>query len=173
MNKKRHAVNGDRRSALKTVLTGATILTVLPKQWQKPIINSVVLPAHAQASVCPMLVLGNGTFSPGSAAGTCGLSIELLSSDPVEDLEILSISNSTLAMGDAVTYPMGTAGTVSSLIGLEINWVGQAVGAPFACSTNPPVPVNDIVFTVEFNCATGPEVQTMTFSLQNDIVSSL
>jgi len=42
-----------RRSALKKILVGAGVLAgyqVLPKQWTKPIIEQVVLPAHAQTS---------------------------------------------------------------------------------------------------------------------------
>jgi len=42
-----------RRSALKKLAIGAGLLTgyqVLPKQWTKPLIEQVVLPAHAQTS---------------------------------------------------------------------------------------------------------------------------
>jgi len=42
-----------RRSALKKLLIAAGVLTgyqVLPKQWTRPIIEQVVLPAHAQTS---------------------------------------------------------------------------------------------------------------------------
>lgn len=41
----------DRRQLVKTVLIGGAIATiVLPTKWTKPLIESVVVPAHAQAS---------------------------------------------------------------------------------------------------------------------------
>jgi len=42
-----------RRTALKKLLIGAGVLAgyqVLPKQWTKPLVEQVVLPAHAQTS---------------------------------------------------------------------------------------------------------------------------
>lgn len=42
----------DRRKALQYGLLGGTIAAVLPAKWATPIVNAVVLPAHAQTSAC-------------------------------------------------------------------------------------------------------------------------
>lgn len=42
----------DRRKALRYGLLGGTFAVVLPSKWAKPIVNSVILPAHAQTSAC-------------------------------------------------------------------------------------------------------------------------
>lgn len=45
--------SSDRRAALKKLLIGAGVMTgahVLPEEWTKPVINSIVVPVHAQTS---------------------------------------------------------------------------------------------------------------------------
>ncbi len=159
-----------KRHTLQTLLTvgvlAGTSTKIAPGKWTKPLLSSVILPAHAQTSVCPALVVGNTSFGPGSAPGTCGLNFELLSGDAAQDLTIVSVTNSTPVGMDAVSYPGGTTGTASSTSGLAIAWVGQAVGAPFACATAAPVPINEISFTVTYNCAGDTVVQTLVLSLQ-------
>ena len=157
----------NRRIALKSFAFSGASLSLLPSSWTKPVVNSVLLPAHAQTSVieCPVLSVGNGTFSAGSAPGTCGLSFEFVSGDATTPLNVISIANTTLVGTDQVTYSSGTSGSVTATSGLGVVWLGQAVGAPFACAADAPVPINDVTFTVTFNCADNPAVQTMTFSL--------
>ncbi len=43
----------DRRPLLKALGAGAALASVLPKSWTRPIVQSVVLPAHAAASPVP------------------------------------------------------------------------------------------------------------------------
>ena len=41
----------NRRDIIKKVLIGGAIATVvLPGKWTKPLVNSIIVPAHAQAS---------------------------------------------------------------------------------------------------------------------------
>lgn len=42
----------NRRTTLKTLLTGGGVLTLaaLPNRWMKPVVDTVILPAHAQTS---------------------------------------------------------------------------------------------------------------------------
>jgi hypothetical protein len=41
----------DRRRAIKIITIGGALATlVLPSRWTKPVIEAVVVPAHAQAS---------------------------------------------------------------------------------------------------------------------------
>lgn len=55
-DKNRHAKDSDtpRRRLLKTVAASGTVfgLTALPGKWAKPVVASVMLPAHAQTSSC-------------------------------------------------------------------------------------------------------------------------
>ena len=40
----------DRRQVLKITLGGVAAALILPHAWTKPIVNSVIVPAHAAAS---------------------------------------------------------------------------------------------------------------------------
>lgn len=39
-----------RRKALKRLILGGGVLASMPDRWTKPVVESVLLPAHAQAS---------------------------------------------------------------------------------------------------------------------------
>lgn len=137
--------------------------------WTAPTIAVVSLPAHAQTSVvlppCPSLVLDNLTFSAGSAPGTCGLSFSILSGDAAQSVDIIEVSNTTPTGTDMINYAPANSGQVTSTAGLTVIWLGQAVGAPFACANAAPVPINEITFTVTYRCSINPDVQTVTFTL--------
>jgi hypothetical protein len=50
-----HESRNARRSALKTLLVGGGIVTTskgLPEAWTRPVVDAVMLPAHAQTSAC-------------------------------------------------------------------------------------------------------------------------
>lgn len=53
-----------RRSLLKTLAVGGVAGAALPTQWSKPMIDSVVLPAHAQTT--------SGTVTGGGGGGGAG-----------------------------------------------------------------------------------------------------
>ena len=57
--------NPDRRHVLKVITIGgvATAL-LLPSRWTKPIIESIVVPAHAQASPRGTTTSTTTTFDP-------------------------------------------------------------------------------------------------------------
>jgi hypothetical protein len=41
----------DRRQVMRTVLIGGVLATIMmPSKWTKPLVNSVIVPAHAAAS---------------------------------------------------------------------------------------------------------------------------
>jgi len=135
-------------------------------KWTPPALTVLCVPAHAMTSVvaCPGLVVGNFVKSVGSPAAFCGLSFELLSADSAVPLNIISISNTSPIGGDVVGYPNGTTGTVTSVSGIPISWGGASFGAPFVC-LDTVSPTNDMTFTVEYDCASDSEVQTVTFLL--------
>jgi hypothetical protein len=43
----------DRRQVLKIAAGGAAVAILLPRQWTKPLVNAVIVPAHATASAPP------------------------------------------------------------------------------------------------------------------------
>lgn len=48
----KQAVNTPKRRSVKTLVTGASVVAgasfMAPKAWKKPVVDSIVLPAHAQ-----------------------------------------------------------------------------------------------------------------------------
>ena len=45
----------NKRKMLKRIASVGAAVTIVPTSWIKPVINSVVLPAHAQTSVTPTI----------------------------------------------------------------------------------------------------------------------
>ena len=77
----RSATNSSRRSLIKkTGVAGGVVLTAsaLPESWVKPIIKSMVLPAHAQTSVVgPPSCLVAATYCEGSGMGSIRVTVEV------------------------------------------------------------------------------------------------
>jgi len=158
--------------------------------WQKPIINSVVVPAHAQmtttqapvttaaptttpAPVCPDIVIGNiasNALSGANSNTSCGLTFDILSSDAATALEITAIDNGTLGTGVTVTNDgLGQATTTS---GPRVTWMGPINGsAPSDCvNVADIVPTDDVMFTIMATCDTAPDPVTLTINL-TDIIA--
>ena len=146
------------RRRLLTGVAGASALAV----WHKPIVNSVILPAHAQTSVCPTVTVGNVIFGPFSGVMVppiCSVTFDVFSSDPTEDVTITSIDTSTLAAN--VTVDVLALGTATSSSGLRILWRGPASDAPFCTDV---MPTDDVTFTVTLTCASVAPGTTFTQS---------
>ena len=47
-----------RRKIIKSTVGGAAVAVALPTQWSKPILSTVLTPAHAQTSTSPVIVTG-------------------------------------------------------------------------------------------------------------------
>ena len=71
--------NENRRKLLKSIAAGSGAVIAgksLPESWSKPVVDSVILPVHAQTSPCtPCLVAA--TYCAGSGNGTGGGSIDI------------------------------------------------------------------------------------------------
>lgn len=149
---------------------GAAIAIVLPSKWSKPVINAVVLPAHAQTSsaTCPRVAIGNVVFGPISGGGAqpqCTVTFDVLSADSA-NVTVINIENSALLNGASVTY--NGFGTATQTTGPRIIWQGNAAEAPFCSTVSPSDPVS---FTVTYTCdAVNGEEFTQVFEL-SDIVS--
>jgi len=67
----------NRRRVLSLMGAGALLGTTAPKQWVAPIINAVVLPAHAQTSMCVTdITVGGPLAGHPSGAATCQAACE-------------------------------------------------------------------------------------------------
>lgn len=155
----------------RKLLISGTVMAV----WHKPMVNSVVTPAHAQTSpvepppppppppnpedVCPMIVTGNVVFGPVSGSNTppvCSVTFDVLSGMAGTPLTITSITN-TMAADTTITYD--SFGDVTDTTGSRVVWRGPATDAPFC--TNFTV-VNEVTFTVTATCAAAPDAGTFT-----------
>jgi len=147
-----------RRQLLATTLGLGVATTVLPKAWQTPVLNSVLTPAHAQMSACGVPMIANAMASPGSGATDCAIQFNIVSDST--DINIVSITNSAVTAPDSITY--GAFGVASSSSGPQVSWSGSAIGGiTVACND----PVNDVTFTVTYNCAAVSGDLTATFTL--------
>ena len=59
--------NTTRRRVLKILVGGATVAILIPSKWIKPIVESVVVPAHAQASPAKTPIRGSPAPAPAPA----------------------------------------------------------------------------------------------------------
>lgn len=154
-NETKAGINGRRKALLG--LTSGTALAI----WQKPLINSIVVPAHAQTSVvmpvlppedlCPMIIISNVLFGPVSGSNTppvCSVTFDVLSGMAGTPLTITSITNSTLEANNTVTYD--SFGEASDTTGPRVVWRGPASDAPF-CSDL--MPIDSVTFTITATCA--------------------
>jgi len=179
-------MNKQRRTVLaKTMSVGAVTAVVLPSQWSKPVINSVLLPVHAQTTQvtpdpelpdpelpepelsCPELVT-QATFGPnsgGAAAGTCRVTITLLSSDVDIPVTIIAVDSDVAAPDTVTTSGLGEA---TDTAGPAVIWNGLAPGANFCQDVNTATgaPTTNVVFTVTYSCGSAPGEQfTQEFTL--------
>jgi len=151
----------------RTLLLGAGAASALVV-WHKPVVNAIVMPAHAQASVCPMIVLGNSVTGPVSGTNVppvCSLTFDVLSGTAGMPLTITAITPQTLPAD--TTFTVDALGTATDVVGPRIVWRGPAAGAPF-CS--PFTPVVDLMFSVTATCAAVPGMGTFS---QDFTISSL
>jgi len=67
----------ERRKVLSIVGAGALLTTAMPSKWSAPVINAVMLPAHAQTSMCVTdITVGGPLAGHPSGAATCQAACE-------------------------------------------------------------------------------------------------
>jgi hypothetical protein len=156
--------NLSRRHAMQGVL-GASALAV----WHKPVVNTVITPAHAQTTTCADVVIGNVTFGPVSGTNTppvCQVTFDVLSSIAGQPINIISITDSNTDADTTITYD--AFGEATDTAGPRVVWRGPASDAPF-CSDL--MPITDVIFIVTFTCeAVGGTELTYMFMLSEILV---
>ena len=163
----------DRRKILLGLGTGGVL-----SAWHKPIVNAVLVPAHAQLSpdpdpdppvvVCPAIIAGNAQSSglSGTASFTsCGVTFDIFSSDPAVPLEITSIGTNPLGADVSVTND--GLGPATATTGPRVTWIGPILGsAPDDCvSPSTVVPAEDVTFTITATCEGGAEPVELVITL--------
>lgn len=58
----------DRRRILHSALAGSTLGALLPEKWVKPVVKSVIVPAHAAGSPSPSTSAAGTTAAASSTA---------------------------------------------------------------------------------------------------------
>lgn len=136
----------DRRRLLLGLGAGGAAVA-----WRKPLMDAVVLPAHAQMSVCAMITLGNVVTGPVSGSSTppvCQATFDVLSATAGMTLDIISVTTSTLPAN--VTVSIDPPGPATDSTGPRIVWRGPSLEAPFCI---PVTPQDEVTFTVTATCA--------------------
>lgn len=153
----------DRRKILLGLGTTSALAA-----WHKPIVNAVLVPAHAQTSPCPEIIVGNAQssgLSGADATTACGVTFDIFSGDPATPLEITSIGTNPLGTGVSVTND--GLGTATDASGPRVTWIGPIAGAaPGDCvTTSAIVPVDDVTFTIVATCATSSDPVMLVVTL--------
>lgn len=75
--KKIKSQQAERRKLLAVIGIGSLAPLAVPTKWSKPIIDSVILPAHAQTSMCVTdVTVGGPLIGNASGATTCQAACE-------------------------------------------------------------------------------------------------
>jgi len=101
-----------KRRALLGAISGAGMIGAakLPGQWARPVVDHVLLPAHAQASPCVFTceIFGSASTSVASADGTYFISFTIIFTQACTRSpggDSLSSSFSTSASSTSTTFP--------------------------------------------------------------------
>ena len=116
-----------RRSALKKIAVGTTAtgaIATMPSAWIKPVVDAVILPAHASCTVpgCfPVTVAVSNLDPTPPSGGTASFVVEVKTTAPeCESVKVVA----TVSFGEIVGASSGTIFSGSSLI---FGWKGQGV----------------------------------------------
>lgn len=144
----------DRRKVLLGLGTASAVTA-----WHKPIVNAVLLPAHAQTSVCPNIVVGNVQSTALSGADSftsCGAVFDVFSDDPALAIQITSIATGPLGPGVAVSND--GLGPATSTSGPRVTWIGPISGSAPGDCVDPAdiVPATPVTFTISASCPSVP-----------------
>jgi len=125
-----------RRDALKTLaaVTGVAVLASVKNEWETPLVQVGVLPAHAQASLTATLIVRN---SRGSGPTTVTV---LPSNSPISNTEVVEIPDGgsatfTLEPG---SYDVTGEGECYSFETVELD-PGETEEVVVGCGNNGPI----------------------------------
>ena len=159
-------INTNRRKVVLGSVGLGALGSVLPQKWSTPLVSAVVSPVHAQMSpipVCPALMVDNivvtGPNLSGQPIGSCGVSFDILSSDPAQPLDVTSITND--ASANVTIMLAAPSGVVSDTDGITVT----AIGLSTACAPPTAELFEDVTFTIDATCENGIEPVQLVISL--------
>lgn len=110
-NNNKESVNTSRRKALKTIAAGTAVAggLALSGKWSKPVVDTIILPAHAQATnpVGPAPT----TPAPTTTSGECSPMIESACYTTTLDMQTGNVSSVTVT-GNVNPAQVGVAITI-------------------------------------------------------------
>jgi len=101
-----------RRKALKTIVIGGSLVAIgesLPDSWRRPVVNSVLLPAHAKTSGSEPVPPTPGRQIFNSATESAVFTVP----DRVTSIHVVAFG----ASGGSVSGPAGTGGAGGKSVG--------------------------------------------------------
>ena len=111
-----------RRKLLKTIVSGGGVIVAgksLPESWTKPVVDSVMLPAHAETSPAEPTpctpCLAAQTYCTGSGQGSINISVAVNGTVTVVHPQGTATDNINPCLGGAfqVIYPTGNQSQVT------------------------------------------------------------
>jgi len=78
-------IKSDRRAALSLIAAGGVASIAIPSKWSKPIINGLILPAHAQTSASMLSINGFSMDAETFTEFTVDMSAEYYQIDDISD----------------------------------------------------------------------------------------
>ena len=169
------AASPKRRALFKKLAIGGGIsaaVTAMPAKWIKPVVDIVVLPAHAECTLfCDVTLSITGRAVPPllCSSGTSLIEPLVLSGEASTGcgpVEIISI-NSILPSGASFTSTLSVGSTSTLAPGgtFQIDISGYPSTSPFTCD-----PAESGVITIEYQCV---GIDTESSMLAIDIVEQI
>ena len=158
----------ERRTTIKKIAVGVGALagiSSLPDKWTKPIVEGIILPAHAQTSanliICPevTLTLLGGT----QASGTVSVRASGCVTPPTGGVQILlAVQGSQAAAAVAGTAPLKPEGLLERALAAAGDLlVSEAIAADCAERAGTAVTNTQGIFTADFKILCGPGIQSV------------
>ncbi|GMR05679.1 MAG: hypothetical protein BMS9Abin25_0254 [Gammaproteobacteria bacterium] len=149
-DKETKSTSNSRRKALKAIGVGGVLAGTIPGSWTKPIVKSVVLPAHAQTSA--PVACGSGSCT------TPGMSVNILSAVVTGGGDLFVLGDAQIPGGASGCFPNNSTSVAcevidnGSVLGVEQNSsaggncsVGSINGCLVSCSVVVPSGNNTLV----------------------------
>ena len=158
----------ERRTTIKKIAVGVGALagiSSLPEKWTRPIVEGIVLPAHAQTSanlvICPAVTLT--LLSGTQASGAVTVRVQGCVTPPTGGVQILlAVQGSQAAAAAAGTVPLKPEGLLErALAAAGVLLVGEAIAADCAEIAGTAMTDAQGIFTADFEIPCGPGIQSV------------
>lgn len=140
----------DRRSTIRKLWLGTTMtsaLALLPSSWVKPVVDSVVLPAHAESSPTDCYSIEVRVFDlsdAGQSGGIGSFQIEIFTTAP----DILNQVHVSASVDNGTLTEASPEADIYAGNSLIFGWFGPAIPGTA-------IPINATELTVLWTCANG------------------